>query len=373
MAEHYLLTGATGFVGGAIILELLEQTEADLSCVVRARSDAMATERLKGTLRRAAQVYGRTDLVGEIDGRCRGVAGDLTLPDLGVTSNLGRVDQVWHVAASLAFEDSGKDEILTQNVQGTRHTVALAKRFGVCVFNHVSTAYVSGRRTGPITPDPVSHDGDCNNWYERSKVAAELVVTSAGFDCLRIFRPSVVIGHSETRGTASNSGLYGFVSALTQYRAELTPLLGDVLATRPLRLRMAPDSLTNYVPVDRVAAAAVGVARASDQSGIYHLANFEQLPVGAMLKAVFDALGLPEPACVADESDLALVDLKADRLCTFYRHYTNGTREFDLDSVEQLIGRDLLNVSMSQERLAEFIDVFLQNTGGHKAEASHES
>ncbi|WP_371749769.1 SDR family oxidoreductase [Streptomyces sp. NBC_01283] len=361
-AEHYLMTGATGFVGGATVLELLERTDAVLSCVVRARGDEMATERLKGALHRAAQVYGRADLVGEIDARCRGIAGDLTLPDLGVTASLGPVDQIWHVAASLAFEDSGKDEILNQNVQGTRHAVTLAKRFGVCVFNHVSTAYVSGSRTGRIAPDPVSHDDDCNNWYERSKVAAEHVVTTAGFDCLRIFRPSVVIGHSESAGTTSSSGLYGFISALTQYRAELTESLGDVMATRPLRLRMTADSLTNYIPVDRVAAAAVGVARASDRSGIYHLANAEQLPVHAMLKAVFDALGLPGPTCVADESDLALVDLKADRLCTFYRHYTNGTREFDLDSVEQLIGRDILNVSMSRERLADFIDAFVQGT-----------
>ena len=44
-ASSYLLTGATGYLGGSLLLELLEQTDANIYCLVRAQTSDEAHER----------------------------------------------------------------------------------------------------------------------------------------------------------------------------------------------------------------------------------------------------------------------------------------------------------------------------------------
>ena len=362
-SEHHLLTGATGFVGGAIALELLDRADAMLSCVVRPNATQSADERLREALHKAARLYGREDLAGEINSRCRGVAGDITQPDCGVTADIAKVDQVWHIAASLAFRDEEKDQILDQNVNGTRHTVTLADSLGAACFNHVSTAYVSGDRIGHIAPALVVDDSHSNNWYERSKIAAELIAAEAGFDCLRIFRPGVVIGHSETFGANSEVGLYGGLIGFVRFSAQLK-MLGCALAEHQVRVRMTSDSLINLVPVDRVAHAAVSVIKASDRSEVYHLTNAAQTLIADLLESGANALGIPTPICVSDDSELTPLDRQVDEFLTFYRYYANGTRHYDLTTVNRHIGDEVLNVPMPRHRLDNFVDAFFKNRTG---------
>ena len=48
--RHILLTGATGFLGAFLLRELLERTEADIHCLVRAGSADEGRTRLRQTL-----------------------------------------------------------------------------------------------------------------------------------------------------------------------------------------------------------------------------------------------------------------------------------------------------------------------------------
>ena len=53
-----------------------------------------------------------------------------------------------------------------------------------------------------------------NNYYEISKAQAEELVEADTRFGRRIFRPSIVIGHSRTLGATNFTGMYGFLRKL---------------------------------------------------------------------------------------------------------------------------------------------------------------
>ena len=101
----HLVTGATGFVGGALVLELLERTGDEVVAVVRpGRGDVRA--RLFEGLLHAARAYGSPLDTAEIADRCRAVEGDVLEDGCGLdAARVGPVDQLWHSAASLRYEN----------------------------------------------------------------------------------------------------------------------------------------------------------------------------------------------------------------------------------------------------------------------------
>jgi nucleoside-diphosphate-sugar epimerase len=369
----HLVTGATGFVGGALVLELLARTDAHILCLTRPRPGREPADRLRASLIGAAKAYGVPELGTEIRDRCQALAGDLTEPQCGLASLPGAVDQVWHAAGSLSFSDDRADRIYLHNVTATAHTLELARKLSARCFSHVSTAYVSGRRTGFIEAAPVTDDSLSNNYYERSKIAAEnIVLTSAtDIDCVRIFRPSIVIGHSQTYAATRFNGLYGFIRGLVQVRSAVKPVLGDYLAFRPLRLRGDVDALINFVPVDRVAEAAVSVGLADDNPGIYHLANSQQAILGPSFTVLAERLNMMAPRFVRDEGEFSLIDERVDQRLVFYHPYMTGARYFDLASTCKATGTSVLEYSLSADVLGNFIDWYLRRQRRKKDKDAH--
>jgi thioester reductase-like protein len=333
----HLVTGATGFVGAAIVLELLAQTRDRI--VVLARPGAKTAEsRFAEALSGAAEAYAATVDVPAALARCRVVAGDVAAEGCGVTSaSIGPVTQVWHSAASLRYEDRYADEIRRTNVEGTRRVLELAAELGAESFNHVSTAYVAGRRTGIIREQPMD-DGEVNNHYERSKVDAESIVRSAFGPRVRIFRPSIVVGHSRTLEATTFTGFYGFVRQLVQFRGMVNRMHAGLLERKPLRLRVDPEALINLVPIDAVAREAVTIARSSVSDGVYHLTNPSPPRIDIAVNAIFDTLALPRPIFVREASELEWLDARFDERLDFYRSYITADRRFDRSRTDAALG-----------------------------------
>jgi thioester reductase-like protein len=117
------------------------------------------------------------------------------------------------------------------NYTGTRNVLAFAhdvREFG-CLRHvaHISTAYVCGTRCGRIAEgDATAGATACSNSYEQSKCEAEGLARAAMRELpVSIFRPSIVVGDSQTgRATAFNA-LYaplrliqrGLISALPAF------------------------------------------------------------------------------------------------------------------------------------------------------------
>lgn len=327
VSETHLITGATGFVGGALVLELLRRTPHDVVVLVRPTPSRAAPARFHDSIAQAARLYGDEHLLAELH-RCRVVVGDVTAPGCGLVDALdGSVTQVWHAAASLQFEDRHRESIRATNVDGTRHAVELAERLGASTFNYVSTAYVAGRATGVIR-ERREPEADTNNHYERSKIDAEALVAATPLR-VRVLRPSIVVGHSRTLAATSFSGFYGFVRQLVQFRGVLERTQRGLLERTPLRLRVDAAALLDMVPVDVVVREAVAICTRHDSEGVFHLTNPAAGTAGDSIRTVFELLNLHEPIFVSTRDELSWLDEQLDKRLEFYGSYIVGHKEFE--------------------------------------------
>jgi long-chain acyl-CoA synthetase len=277
------LTGGTGFLGGEVLVRLLERDQRPVYVLVRAASDEEASARLRGLL---ASLLGSADPWSQ---RAIAIRGDVTRPWLGIGSDrrewlAERVDEVIHCAASVSFT-LGLDESREINVQGTRRVVELgqlcARRGGLDRFVHVSTAYVAGTHAGSFTENDLQVGQEFRNPYERTKFEAEHVVRERGWALpVQIVRPSIVVGDSATGWTPAFNVLYGPLKAFSRGAYPVIPAR-----------RSAP---VDVVPVDYVADAIVALA--DRPRATYNLTAGEWTStVGDLIELGSSVAGQPAP------------------------------------------------------------------------------
>jgi HAD superfamily hydrolase (TIGR01490 family) len=139
--RRLLLTGATGFVGKAVLAQCLKEIP-ELELTVLLRGDA--ERRLRDDVLTSAPFEG---LDG---GRIRALTGDLAGDGLQGAD----VDIVIHCAASVSFEQP-LDESLELNGRGPARLLRALREAGSDpYFVHVSTAYAAGQRTGLVLERP---------------------------------------------------------------------------------------------------------------------------------------------------------------------------------------------------------------------------
>lgn len=168
------ITGATGFLAKAVLEKMLWHAP-DVGRVYalirpkRLRDGSMLTAEMRlqkeifgsALFSRLRARYGdkALDTLGE---KVIAVAGDLTLDRLGIDPEVYRrltreVDVCINTAASVTFDEE-IDYALQLNTLGARRVVDFAKACPNAVLIHVSTAYVSGQRTGQIPETPPTPD-----------------------------------------------------------------------------------------------------------------------------------------------------------------------------------------------------------------------
>jgi nucleoside-diphosphate-sugar epimerase len=140
--KRLLLTGASGFVGKAVLAQCLQELP-ELQVTVLLRGDA--EQRLRDEVLTAAPFEG-------LDGSgVRALSGDLSADGL---EGAGAIDVVIHCAASVSFEQP-LDESLELNGRGPARLLRALRAAGSDpYFVHVSTAYAAGQRTGLVLERP---------------------------------------------------------------------------------------------------------------------------------------------------------------------------------------------------------------------------
>jgi long-chain acyl-CoA synthetase len=206
LPDAVLLTGATGFVGGAL-LRALAADGRDVVCLTRR----------------------------PVEGAGRQLHGELTRDVPALPED---VTTIVHCAASVRF-DMPLAEQRAINVEGTRRLLERAAALPHLErFVHVSTAFVAGRYDGVAGPDVVGDDP--RNPYEQTKAEAEAVVRASGLP-FQIVRPSIVVGDSRTGWTSSFNVLYAPLRAFS--RGLITAVPGRA------------EAVVDVVPVDHLVAA----------------------------------------------------------------------------------------------------------------------
>ena len=143
-----LLTGASGFLGKAVLATLLGRVDSfgQLIVLLRASDDVAAGRRLEEEVL-AGEAFAALSgsSIREMFDRERlcAVAGDLAVDEIRVRSGWQKIDTVIHCAASVSFEEP-LDSALALNALGPSRLLASLRDAGAHPhFVHVSTAYVA--------------------------------------------------------------------------------------------------------------------------------------------------------------------------------------------------------------------------------------
>lgn len=205
MAKEILITGASGFLGRALTKGFLSDSDDTLHVLVRSDKAERAVRDHLG------------DLVGS---RVHFVRGDITESGCGVEQEVrtrlnGRIDELWHLAASTTFDDTKADEIRQANMGGTQNILSLARHFDRLErFYYMSTAYVCGKRTDVIDEDDIDASEGFKNVYEKTKWQCEGIVRASGLP-FTIIRPSILVGDSRNGDSMGEARMmYGYLLAL---------------------------------------------------------------------------------------------------------------------------------------------------------------
>ena len=354
MNTVHVITGATGFVGSAVVLELLSQSDAPVLGIVRPREDAAPVDRLRSTLHELVDAYAMApELHAAIDARVDAVAGNLWESDCGVDSLPVESPEFWHCAASLQYQDRHKAQIDETNIRGTGNALDLAEKLDARVFNMVSAAYVCGTRSGLIREERADA-ANVNNHYEASKIEAETLVHQSRLPA-RVMRPGIVIGHSKTKHALNYNGLYGFIRGLSKFARALERAQPGLARELEVKLCADPDGGLGLVTVDHVAFEAAALSLAGAPEGIYHLTNPTPPSVGEAINTCFEIAGLRRPQLVPQGTELGSIDRKLQRSVDFYNSYIVREKHFDRSRVHEVLGeRALGGLEMPLARLEEF-------------------
>jgi dihydroflavonol-4-reductase len=173
------VTGASGFIGGALTTRLLERGD---HVVGLARSDA-AAERVAA---RGAEV----------------ARGDV-LDEESIAACMVGCEAAYHVAGVNSHCPADPDMLLKVNVGGAAATVRAAARAGIGRMVYTSSAASLGEPAGTVGTEDCTHRGSYLSVYDRSKHEGEQAVFAAaaetGVEVVAV-NPSSVQGPPRTGG-----------------------------------------------------------------------------------------------------------------------------------------------------------------------------
>jgi len=280
---NYFVTGATGFIGKFLLEKLLEREDGKVYVLVRESSkDKFAEQSLR---------------YGDHAKRLVPLTGDITEPGLIRAADFkkiaGKIDHVFHLAAmyDMTMDDAVADRI---NNEGTRNVVAFTNDLGGEVrLHHVSSVAVAGgEHVGKFTEDMFDVGQSVDHPYYRTKFQSEAIVRNESKVPFRIYRPGIVVGHSQTGEMDKIDGPYYFFKALQKISHKVPkwlPLLGIEGGRMPV------------VPVDYVAAAMDAIAHKPGLDGqCFHLMQNKAPTVGELLGTCMEVAHGPEFAAKID-------------------------------------------------------------------------
>lgn len=343
------LTGTTGFLGGKLLTNLLQSTEHTLYVLVR---DMDKAEQLVATL------------PGDAVSRVQLLRGDITENNCGLSPAdiemlIGKVDIYYHLAALVKFDEELRDELFSINYDGTKHALDLAKRLGVAKFFYISTAYTVGKHEyGVEKLYPIDKRG--HNPYEESKVQSEhLTFTySKDFD-VSIFRPSIIVGDSETGEADSEFTLYGFMRALDVFKRRVTRSSDD--PNRIYRVLGSKDSTSNFVPVNYVADILAIAERKAEPNTIYNITNPKPATNYDILTLIKNALDFDKLEIIEDaEKDaLTVEEERLNEMISVFNDYLSRSFDFNDTNTQKLIeGSSIQHLDMPSDTLKMIIDAY---------------
>ena len=281
---NYFVTGATGFIGRFLVARLLKREDARVFALVRSGSEY----KLDALRRR----------LGVSADQLIAIHGDINEKLLGVSKRdqddlTGLIDHFFHLAAIYDLTADENSQRYT-NIEGTRQTLKLAEKLKAGRFHHVSSIAAAGLYDGVFSEDMFEEATGLDDPYLLTKHESEALVRQESSLPWRIYRPSMVVGHSETGEMDKVDGpyyLFKFIQKLKDVLPNWMPLVG------------VEGGKFNIVPVDFVADALDEIAHQDDGDGqCFHLTADRSYTLGEMMDVIAGAAQAPRWPVKLDNS-----------------------------------------------------------------------
>ncbi|MEP6515218.1 non-ribosomal peptide synthetase family protein [Microcoleus vaginatus] len=267
-----LLTGATGFLGAFLLRDLLQQTQAEIYCLVRSADSESAKKRIQSSLE-SYLIWDESS-----SDRIIPISGDLSQPLLGLSEEqfgvlATKIDVIYHNGAFVKFTYP-YSVLKPANVLGTQEVLRLASQSKLKPVHLISTiSVVSAMGESGIEvvreEDELTPGESLKGAYTQTKWVAEKLVEVArdrGIP-VSIYRPGRISGDSQTGACNPSDLLYRLIAGCVQ-------------------LGCAPDDdkLMNVAPVDYVSRAIVHLSRQKELLGkTFHLVNPQSFQMSELL------------------------------------------------------------------------------------------
>ena len=256
-SKKILVTGATGFIGSYLVRHLVQQGHTNLRCT-RQENSSMA-------------------LLKEVADKVEWVnANLLDVPALEVV--MQGVEQIYHCAAVVSFNEKDNRNMLKINGEGTANVVNLALDFGIEKLVHVSSIAAIGRRPNDPNIDERTpwQDANWNSPYGVSKHRAEMEVWRGIAEGLNaaIVNPANVLGSGFWKGRTST---------------------GQIFHSIWKGLRFHPIGSSGFVDVRDVVRFMV-LLMESDINGERYILSAESLPYKRLFDEIATSLGVKPPS-----------------------------------------------------------------------------
>ncbi|MBA7468183.1 ADP-L-glycero-D-manno-heptose-6-epimerase [subsurface metagenome] len=228
---NILVTGASGFIGTALVPRLLE---------------------------RGHKVYGVSRHPPAPAENLIPLQGDILEPGLGLKEVPADIEAVQHLAGLHNLGEDKDGSIWATNVTGTRNVINFCLKHKIPHLYFTSTAYTFGR-----------------NVYEQSKAYCEYMVNNCDIPEVTIFKPSIIMGTPEHFYPGHFSQFVKLLIKVHQ-RAEIIRRKAEGALRLPViepifRMKANPQGKLNLVPISAVAEAMATI----DKPGFYWLTHPE--------------------------------------------------------------------------------------------------
>ncbi len=280
-----LVTGATGFLGGALLARLVERPDVQLIALARSKNGLTPPQRVLHSINRFLP-----SAMALLPMHLQFVEGDLSAFDDG---RFAAVTHVLHAAANTSFRS--KRGVWEVNYEGTKRLLSLCERMRrLRRFVYVGTAMACGEQSAGVRSEERALVADAKHIveYTRSKALTELELIAGSSLSIVTARPSIIVGHG-TFGVRPSASIWWFFRAVAALRFHA----------------WSPSTAIDIVPVDWVAEALeVLLLKQHLHSTTYHLsAGLEASDVWSDIDRAFVAAPSTPAPRVASTNDLALV------------------------------------------------------------------
>lgn len=257
LSKKILITGATGFIGSYLVRYLLLKGHTNLRCTRQKNSNS-------ALLKNAADKVEWAD----VD----------VLDVTALADAMQDVQQVYHCAAMVSFNEKDNRNMLKINAEGTANIVNLSLDFGIEKLVHVSSIAAIGRKPNDPNIDEQTawQEAEWNSPYGISKHRAEMEVWRGIAEGLNaaIVNPANVLGSGFWEGRTST---------------------GQIFHKIWKGLRFHPLGTTGFVDVRDVVRFMVQLME-SDHSAERYILSAENIPFKQLFNEIAAELGVKSPS-----------------------------------------------------------------------------